>query len=143
MRKVLDEVDLQILSLLRKNARMPLKDISSEVHLTAPALSARIGKLEQEGYIKGYHADVDLEKTGYNVKAYVQTSVLPEDHKDFLSFVKKKRCVIECSHITGEFSMMLKVVFRSTSDLDKFITELQAFGKTETEIVFSTLIERH
>lgn len=143
MNKVLDEVDIQILNLLRKNARIPLKDISSEVHLTAPALSARISKLEKAGIIKGYHADVDLEKTGYNVKAFIQISVLPEDHKDFVAFVKKKSCVIECSHITGEFSMMLKVVFRSTSDLDKFISELQSFGKTETEIVFSTLIERH
>ena len=131
------------MDLLKRNARTPLKDISSEVHLTAPALSARINKLEKAGVIKGYHADVDLEMTGQNVKAFIQISVLPKDHKKFVTFVKRKKCVVECSHITGEFSMMLKVVFRSTSDLDKFVTELQTFGKTETEIVFSTLIERH
>ena len=61
----LDEVDKKILNRLRQNGRISLKELSSEVFLTMPAVSARIEKLEREGYIKGYHAEVDLEKLGY------------------------------------------------------------------------------
>ena len=58
--KNIDERDVQIMNLLKMNARMSLKELSSEIHLTTPALSARIDKLENAGFIRGYHADVDL-----------------------------------------------------------------------------------
>jgi Lrp/AsnC family leucine-responsive transcriptional regulator len=121
---------------------MSLKDLSAEIHLTTPALSARITKLENAGYIKGYHADVDLQKIGYNIKAFIQMSVLPEDHHKFYDFIQEKDFVLECSHITGPYSMLLKVVTPTTSELDAFIGELQEFGRTETQIVFSTVLER-
>ena len=136
-------MDVQILNLLKMNARMSLKELSSEVHLTTPALSARIDKLENAGFIKGYHADVDLEKIGYKIKAFIQMSVLPEDQRKFYDFIQKEDSILECSHITGPFSMLLKVVFPSTADLDTFIGQLQEFGRTETQVVFSTVLERH
>ena len=46
-------------------------------------------------------------------------------------------------HETGVYSMLLKVVFPSTSDLDTFIGQLQEFGKAETQVVFSTILEKH
>lgn len=141
--KNIDTIDIQILNLLKENARTSLKDLSSEVHLTTPALSARIDKLENAGIINGYHADVDLEKLGYKIKAYIHISVLPEEQRKFYDFIQKKDCVLECDHITGPFSMILKVVFPSTSDLDTFIGELQEFGRTETQVVFSNIVTRH
>lgn len=140
--KNIDEIDVQILNNLKMNARMSLKELSSEVSLTAPALSARIEKLENAGYIKGYHADVDLDKLGYKIKAYIMISVLPEDQRKFYDFVQREDSILECAHITGPFSMLLKVIFPSTSDLDVFIGRLQEFGRTETQVVFSTITER-
>ena len=67
----------------------------------------------------------------------------PEDQRKFYDFVQKEDCILECSHITGPFSMLLKVVFTTTADLDTFIGQLQEFGKTETQVVFSTVLERH
>ena len=55
----MDCVDEKILKLLQKNARMTLKDISAQVYLTSPAVSARIDKLEQAGIIEGYHAQIN------------------------------------------------------------------------------------
>jgi Lrp/AsnC family leucine-responsive transcriptional regulator len=141
--KNIDAIDIQIINLLKKNARVSLKELSSNVHLTTPALSARIDKLENAGIIRGYHADVDLEKLGYKIKAFIHISVLPEDQRKFYGFIQEKECVLECNHITGKYSMLLKVIFSSTSDLDTFIGELQEFGRTETQVVFSTALERH
>jgi Lrp/AsnC family leucine-responsive transcriptional regulator len=141
MRK-LDEVDLKILNRLRKSGRISLKELSAEVFLTMPAVSARIEKLENEGLIKGYHADVDFEKFGYGIKAFVMVSVEPEDNKRFYEFAREEKCILECCHITGNYSMILKTVFPSTVLLDEFLGRLQSFGKTETHVVFSTAVER-
>lgn len=140
--KNIDELDVQILNHLKMNARISLKELSSKVHLTTPAVSSRIDKLEAAGFIKGYHADIDLEKIGYKIKAFIQMSVQPEDQRKFYDFIQKKDCVLECSHITGPYSMLLKVVTPSTSELDTLIGELQEFGRTETQVVFSTVLER-
>lgn len=140
--KNIDELDVQILNHLKMNARISLKELSSKVHLTTPAVSSRIDKLETAGFIKGYHADIDLEKIGYKIKAFIQMSVQPEDQRKFYDFIQKKDFVLECSHITGPYSMLLKVVTPSTSELDTLIGELQEFGRTETQVVFSTVLER-
>lgn len=139
----LDEVDKKILNRLRRNGRISLKELSAEVFLTMPAVSARIEKLEREGYIKGYHAEVNLEKLGYGIKAFILITVKPEDNKKFYEFVREERCILECSHITGNYSMILKAVFSSTTLLDEFLGKLQSFGKTETHVVFSTAVERY
>ena len=139
----LDDIDIKILNQLRKNARTPMKELSALVYLTTPAVSARIDKLEKDGYIKGYHANLDLEKLGYGIKAFIMITVEPEDCPKFYDFVKSEKSVLECNHITGPYSMILKVVFSSTSLLDEFLGKMQVFGKTETQVVFSTALERH
>ena len=141
--KALDTIDKEILKKLQENARIPLKDLSAEVFLTTPAVSARIEKLEKEGYIKGYHAEVDIEKLVYVFNAYIMITVKPEDIKKFYTFVGKQECVMECSHITGPYSMIVKAAFPSTVMLEVFLGKLQSFGKTETQVVFSTFIENH
>lgn len=139
--KTLDAIDKEILKKLQENARIPLKDLSAEVFLTTPAVSARIEKLEKEGYIKGYHAEVDIEKLGYVVKTYIMITVKPEDINKFYAFISKQECVMECSHITGPYSMIVKAAFESTVMLEVFLGKLQSFGKTETQVVFSTFKE--
>lgn len=141
--RTLDEIDKKILNRLRQNGRISLKELSAEVFLTMPAVSARIEKLEKEGYIRGYHASVDLAKLGYGIKAFILITVKPEDNKRFYEFAREEKCILECSHITGNHSMMLKAVFPTTALLDEFVGRLQTFGKTETHIVFSTAVERY
>ena len=139
----IDEMDVQIMNLLKIDARMPEERLAGELGIAADELAVRMDNLEKAGYIKGYYTDIDLEKIGYRIKAFIMISVLPEDQRKFYDFIQKEDCVLECSHITGAFSMLLKVVFPSTADLDTFIGQLQEFGKTETQVVFSTVLERH
>jgi len=139
----IDQLDVQIMNLLKMNARISPEALAAEVGLEAEELAARIDNLEQSGFIKGYYTDIDLEKIGYKIKAFILISVMPEDQRKFYDFARKEESILECSHITGPFSMLLKVVFPSTADLDTFIGQLQEFGKTETQVVFSTVFEKH
>lgn len=137
----MDHIDRQILKMLQENARIPLKQIAEEVYLSSPAVAARIERLEKKGIIKGYHADIDWLKLGNHITAFINLEVAPSQKPEFYPFIKACPNVMECNCVTGNFSMLIKVCFKSTMELDEFIGEIQKFGKTSTQIVFSTAVE--
>lgn len=137
----LDKADKIILNILQENAKTPLKEIAGKVYLSTPTVSARIERMEQEGVITGYYAQINPVALGYHIKALIHLEVSPEDKEEFYPFVKACRNVIECNCVTGDYSMVLEVLFPSTVELDQFIGELQRFGRTKTLIVFSTSVE--
>lgn len=137
----LDEIDKDILNLLQKDARMTVKQIAKEISLSSPAVSNRIEKMEREGYIKRYQAMVDMAALGYTTKAIVNVEVPSRLEPDFFSYIAKHNNVVACNCVSGEFTMCLEVVFRTTNELDSFLVELQHFGKTITKVVFTTFIE--
>lgn len=137
----LDNIDRKIIEMLLKNARMPAKEIAKEVFLSSPAVSARIKNLEKNGLITGYHAQVNPLLLGYHIKAFINLEVEPRQKKEFYPFVQAIPNVIECNCVTGDYSMLIEVAFRSTVELDHFINELQQFGRTKTLIVFSTSVD--
>ena len=63
------------------------------------------------------------------------------DRTAIIRYIKKCKNVIECNCVTGDYSMLLEVLFENTMELDRFIGELQYFGRTKTLIVFSTSVE--
>ncbi len=138
---VADETDLQILSLLRNNARISIKHIAEKTFLSPTAISARIEKLERDGYIEGYYARVSPQAFGFNIKAFINLEVEPVQKKEFYPYIRSCPNVVECNCVTGDYAMLVEVLFRTTAELDHFIGELQRFGKTKTQIVFSTSVE--
>ena len=137
----MDNIDRHIIQLLEGNARASLKEIAAETFLSSPAVSARISRLEREEIITGYTAQLNLHKLGYHITAFINLELSPKQKPTFYPFVKKCPNILECNCVTGEYSMLLKVAFPSTVELDGFIGELQQFGKTYTQIVFSTSVE--
>jgi Lrp/AsnC family leucine-responsive transcriptional regulator len=137
----LDHIDYEILRMLQEDARMPLKEIAASVFLSSPAVSARIENLVNKGYIQGFHAQINPEVMGYHIKAFINLEVSPKDKKNFYPYIKECRNVVECNCVTGDYSMLLEVLFPSTAELDQFIGELQEYGRTNTLIVFSTSVE--
>lgn len=137
----LDESDEQILTLLMKNARMSLKEIAEQVFLTSPTVAARIRRMEEAGIIRGYQPAISYSALGYTIKAFINLEVDPKDKPKFYPFIKKVPNVIECSCVTGDYSMLIEVVFRYSEDLDHLINELQQFGRTKTLIAFSTSVD--
>lgn len=89
MRHELDHIDAKILNLLRENARMPLKEIAEHVFLSSPAVSARIERLEKEGYITGYQVKLNPALLGYPIKAFINLEVEPVQKKNFIPILKR------------------------------------------------------
>ena len=137
----MDHIDRKIIDILQHDARIPLKEIADQVFLSSPAVSARMARLESSGTITGYQAQVDAPKLGYMVKAFINLEVEPSQKPEFYPFIESIPNVIECNCVTGDYSMLLEVQFKSTDELDQFIGELQVYGRTKTLIVFSTSVE--
>lgn len=137
----MDKIDLKLIKLLQENARHSVKHLAEEVFLSPPAVSARIEKLEKLGVITGYTANVNKLKLGYNITAFINLELDPKDKAEFYPFIRECKNVIECNCVTGKYSMLLKVAYNTTMELDLFIGQLQKFGNTETQIVFSTAVE--
>lgn len=141
MKTGLDAIDEKILELMQGNARISIKEIASQVFLSSPAVAARIARLEDRDYISGYHAQLNLEALGYRIKAFVSLD-LEQAHKDaFTKYVQACDNVVECNSITGDYNILMEVAFPGTSELDEFVNGLQGYGRTHTQIVFSTSVE--
>lgn len=137
----MDNIDKKILHLLQENARYPLKHLASKVFLSSPAVSARIERLEKSGIISGYHASIAPVSLGYHITAFINMALDPKQKPEFYPFIQACPNVLECNCVTGAYSMLIKVCFPSTMELDTFIGQLQKYGNTETQIVFSTPVQ--
>ena len=134
----MDKIDVKLITMLQENARYPLKYLASQVFLSAPAVSSRIEKLEKQGIILGYNTVIDKQKLGYQITAFINLEISPNQKPEFYPFINDCPNVLECNCVTGSYSMLIKVAFHSTQELDTFIGQLQHFGNTSTQIVFST-----
>ena len=134
----MDSIDLKLITILQQNARTPLKNIAQQIFLSSPATAARIERLEKEGIITGYSANLNLKQIGLPITAFINLDLDPKQKPTFYPFICSHPNVIECNCVTGRYSQLIKVAFESTEALDTFIGELNAFGHTETQIAFSS-----
>ena len=137
----LDEVDEKIIDILERDARTSLKVIAESVFLSSTAVSTRIERLKEAGVIEGFHVSINPISLGYYTKAFINVEVEPSGKQEFYKFMKNCENVVECNCVTGDYSMLIEVIFKTTMALDGFIGELQHFGNTKTLIVFSTSVE--
>ena len=142
----IDEVDRQIVALLRENARRSFKDIGGHVHLSAPAVKRRVDRLEDDGVIRGYTAVVDPHAFGWHAEAFVdlycEGSMSGEAIK---RAVEPEPGVASAYTVAGEASAMLHVMAEDTKDLEPALERIRAtdgISRTVTEVVLSTLFQR-
>ena len=147
---LLDSKDLAILSLLQKNARITVKEISEQVHLSTTPVHDRIKRMEQNGVIKQYATLVDHAKVkkGLMVICYVS---LKEHNKaagvKFIKTIMALHEVIECYNISGEFDFMLKVVCEDMNTYYDFhvnkLSQLDNVGHMQSIFVMGIIKQTH
>lgn len=131
----------KLLNLLQHNARASVSSLSKELFVSSPSVSDKIHKLEDLGIITGYLTKVNVKKLGYHVKAYISVNVEPNDKKAFADFLKKTPNIIFADEVTGDFNVMLCALFQESENLGDFINQIQQFGRTRTNLVFSSVLE--
>lgn len=142
----MDDIDHQIVVLLREDARRSFQSIGSRVGLTAPAVKRRVDRLEADGVIRGYSATIDPARFGWSTHAFValfcEGRMAAQEVRDA---VKGNPEVEAAWTVAGEASAMLHVRARDTAHLEEALERIRdAPGviRTQTQIVLSTLFER-
>ncbi|MCA9601110.1 MAG: Lrp/AsnC family transcriptional regulator [Polyangiales bacterium] len=141
----MDPIDQRLVHALQRDCKTPLAKLGELVCLSAPAVMERVRKLEQTGVIRGYTALVDARSVGLDVTAFVGVSVASPAHiESFEHAISPLPEVLECHHVTGAHTLLLKVKARNTAGLEKLIKTLRAIDgttRTETMVVLSTAKE--
>lgn len=142
----LDDIDRQILALMQENCRLPLAKIGEKVGLSAPSVMERVKKLEDGGIITAYRAIVNARLLGKDITAFIGVSTgQPHAIDTFEHEVESLDDVLECHHVTGTHTMILKAKTRNTSSLEELISRIRSIAgvvRTETMVVLSTHTER-
>ncbi len=122
----LDPIDRRILSELQADGRMTNVELASRVGISAPPCLRRVRTLEEAGFIKGYHADIDARELGFEVGVFAMVRLRSQAEADLSAF--EARCkawplVRECHMLNGEIDFILKCVAPDLSTFQNFLTE--------------------
>jgi Lrp/AsnC family leucine-responsive transcriptional regulator len=144
--QTLDERDQKILALVQRDAKLPQAEIARRVGLSTAAVNERLRKLENAGVIRRYVAVLDPRSVGMSITAFVEVFIEHPRHEAvFLERLLELDEVLECHHVTGEFSLLLKVRVRDMDGLQQLllhqINALEGVRQTRTVMVLSTVKE--
>jgi DNA-binding Lrp family transcriptional regulator len=146
----LDTKDLMILRLLQENARMTVREIAAQVHLSTTPVHERIRRLEDTGVIRQYVALVDHTKVKKGLMVICYVSLKQHNKKSGAMFIEAIAAideVIECYNISGEFDFMLKVVVENMDAYYQFhvhrLSEIEDIGHLQSVFVMGIIKQTH
>ncbi len=122
----LDEIDRKILAELQADGRMTNVELAKRVGISAPPCLRRVRTLEEQGYIRGYHAQVDARELGFEVQVFAMVGLQSQAEADLSAFEARCRgwpLVRECHMLNGEVDFILKCVAPDLGTFQRFLTE--------------------
>lgn len=138
----MDNLDIKILRLLQKNARISVSEIGRIINLSVPACSERIKKLEAIGAVTQYAAIINPAYVNKTLTAMMFISLeRPQFTDDFIEVVQSETDILECHYLAGDFDYLLKIVTNDTTTLEKLLNRLKSVPgvqKTRTMVVLSS-----
>jgi len=116
-----------------------MSELGRRIHLSQPAVKERVRRLMDLGVIRGFHADLDMTRLGYAIRAVVRVTATGNEDRRWLEILDEIDEVVECYSVTGEDSFVVKVIAKSVEHLDQVIERLSAIGKPTTSIILQEI----
>src|SRR3954453_18177573 len=135
---LLDPTNLRLLEELQRDARVSLAELGRRVGLSSPAVSERLRRLEQEGVITGYRAEVDPRKLGYSLGVVIRIRPAPRQLAQGAELARQTDEVVECHRVTGDDCYVMFAHVRDVTHLEEVIDQFAAFGQTTTAVMQSS-----
>lgn len=123
----LDQIDIKILHELQKNGRITNVELAELVNLSPSPCLMRVKKLQQEGYIAGYSARINVAKLGQTLTVFTEVTLKNHRQSDFARFlaaVDKIDAVVECHLVSGGYDYLVKFVTSGISDYQSIMERL-------------------
>ena len=139
----LDEIDRKILAELQADGRMTNVELAKRVGISAPPCLRRVRTLEESGFIRGYHADVEARALGFEVQVFAMVGLQSQAEADLSAF--ERRCgdwplVRECHVLNGEVDFILKCVAPDLSSFQNFLTNQLTSAENVASVKTSLVI---
>jgi Lrp/AsnC family leucine-responsive transcriptional regulator len=138
----LDETNLRLLTELQEDARLSLAELGRRVGLSSPAVGERLQRLEQDGVITGYRAEVDPRRVGYALTTVIRIRPAPGQLANVAELAQRTPEVVECNRITGDDCYIIKAHVRDVEHMEDVIDRFVVLGQTTTSIVQSSPVPR-
>ncbi len=135
----LDHYDTRILAELQADARLSMAELGRRVHLSQPAVTERVRKLEAMGVITGYRATVNLQKLGYGIRAVIRAG--RAEYARVVKLVQQTPEVVNAYNVTGEDSWVIEIAVIDVAHLDAVVTRFCMLTETSTSIILNPLRE--
>ena len=146
----LDDIDIQILKTLQKNAKLTTKELADAVHLTPTPVFERQKRLEKRGYIKKYVAILDPEKLNQGLLVFCKVKLKQINHEIADAFVRKIMRipeVTECYNTSGAYDYLLKVRAQDMKRYQEFVLnklgDIDTVGSIESTFVMSEVKQNY
>ena len=131
----LDAHDTRILAELQADARLTMSELGRRVHLSQPAVTERVRKLEAAGVITGYRATVDLGRRGYGIRALIRIG--RAEYARVIKLIQQTPECINAYNVTGEDSWVLEIAVIDVAHLDSVVSKFCLLTETATSIILN------
>jgi len=136
--------DKQLLLELTKNGRENLSKLGKTCHISRQAVFSKIKSFKSQGIIRGFTTDLNQEKIGLNLKAYILMTIKPsiQARQKINIFIKKCKKISKAYYLFGSHDIILEVIVKNNIELSDLIKQFQKFEhvkKTVTMIIYDTI----
>jgi Lrp/AsnC family leucine-responsive transcriptional regulator len=138
----IDSINAKLIAELQEDARTSVAELGRRVGLSAPAVAERLQRLEADGVIRGYSAEVDPRALGYMLSAVMRIKPAPRQLPKVAELARKTPQVVACHRVTGEDCFYMELHVRSIEELEELIDGFLVYGTTTTSIVQSSPVQR-
>jgi Lrp/AsnC family transcriptional regulator, leucine-responsive regulatory protein len=139
---LLDSTNRRLLEELQEDARLSLAELGRRVGLSSPAVADRLQRLERDGVITAYRAEVDPRALGYALVVVIRIRPAPRELRKVAELARDTPEIVECHRITGEDCFFMKAHVRDVEHLEEVIDHFVLYGQTTTSIVQSSPVPR-
>jgi Lrp/AsnC family leucine-responsive transcriptional regulator len=136
--RTFDSTDTRLLAELQGDARLSHAELGRRVSLSPPAVADRLRRLERDGVITGYRAEVDPKAIGYTLGAIMRVRPSARQLPKVAGLARESPEVVECHRITGEDCFFLKLHLRDIEHLEEVVDRFLTYGQTTTSIIQSS-----
>jgi Lrp/AsnC family leucine-responsive transcriptional regulator len=137
-----DTTNLRLLEELQADARTSVAELGRRVGLSSPAVAERLRRLEQEGVITAYRAEVDPRKLGYSLGVVIRIRPAPRQLAQVAELARQTEEVVECHRVTGDDCYVMFAHVRDVTHLEEVIDQFAAYGQTTSSIMQSSPVPR-
>lgn len=138
-----DAVDERIVEMLKQDSSVPVKKIAERLHLSDVAIHKRIGKLRKQGVIERFSVELDYEKLGRQVSAFIWVNARADAMDELRAELAKRPEVLEAYSIISDYGLLFKAAFADVAAMKSFVEgylgKMRGIGEVKVNVVFSKI----